>query len=136
MTRKKRLPAARWVLGCLALVLVASCMTAMAQTGTQTKESFNSEIHAAAEQALYFVAYDKITGQPFAVIASPGTEVIIDGTKEKLAKDFIDVLKRLEEHAGKPQEVEASCDMSYYVHGSPGCRIKQLANGGYKVVCN
>ena len=136
MTRKKRLPAVRWVLCGLALTLVLSCMTAMAQTGTQTKEKFNDEIDTAAGQALYFVAYDKVTGQPFAVIASPGTEVFIDGTKKNLVNDFIDVLKRLEEHAGKPQKVETSCDMSFYVHGSPGCRIKKLASGGYKVVCN
>jgi len=134
---KKKLPTVGRMIFYLSMTMVWFWLTApaMALSEDQTRAKFDSEINAAVDQAVYFVAYDKSTGQPFAMIASPGTEVLMDGTKKSLAEDLITVLNKLQERAGKHQKVEVTCDQSYYIHGSPGCRIKKLANGGYKVVC-
>jgi hypothetical protein len=55
-------------------------------------------------------------------------------TGEDISADFIKILKELEAKGEKI--VETQCETSFYVHGSPGCRIKKTASGGYKVICD
>ena len=118
---------------CMMAPLILSCIsgTAIAQ-GVQTKEQFYQEIETAIDNALFFVAYDKRTGEPSKIIASPGANVRMAG--ENLSADFIKILKELEAKGEKV--VETQCESSFYVHGSPGCRIKKTAAGGYKVICD
>ena len=112
---------------------VLSCIAGMTTTtGVQTKDNFYKEIEAAIDDSLYFVAYDKKTGEPIKIIASPHANVIKVG--ENLSADFIEILKELEAKGEKL--VETNCETSFYVHGSPGCRIKKTASGGYKVICD
>jgi hypothetical protein len=133
MTNKNGLFLVSMILFCLATPVLLSCIsgTAIAQ-GTQTKELFYQEIEAAIDKALFFVAYDKRTGEPTKIIASPGANVRMTG--EDLSADFIKILKELEAKGEKL--VETQCETSFYVHGSPGCRIKKTASGGYKVICD
>lgn len=121
------------MLSCFAAPFVLSCIAGMtATTGVQTEENFYKEIKAAIDNSLYFVAYDKKTGEPIKIIASPEANVMRVG--ENLSADFIEILKELEAKGEKL--VETNCETSYYVHGSPGCRIKKTASGGYKVICD
>jgi arginine/lysine/ornithine decarboxylase len=102
------------------------------QEYVMTEEMFEKEIAAAKKEASLFVAYRRTDGQPLKIIASPGTKVVCEG--ENLSDHLIAILKRLEESGEKI--VETECETSFYVHGSPGCRIKKTASGEYKVVCS
>lgn len=97
-----------------------------------TEDKFKDEIESQKEQAYVFVAYDRIDGKPIKIIPSPGTTVVCEG--EHLPNDLIEILNLLREHG--ENIVETECDTSYFVHGSPGCRIKVTKSGEYKVICD
>jgi len=133
MLQKNNLSVASVVLCCLAAPLILSCLAGPTMAGgTQTREQFYQQIESAIDNSVYFVAYDKKTGQPTEIIASPGMTVLREG--ESLSTELLDVLKELEALGEKV--VETQCETSFYVHGSPGCRIKQTASGAFKVICN
>lgn len=134
MMRKKRILLVSVLLSCLVAPSIAA--------GEQTEAMFYEEIKKALEKRpLYFVAYERgESGQPVAIIASPGADVFEDGTvKDGVNINNLDtlvgVLKRIQEKRGE-NFVDTTCETSFYVHGSPGCRIKKLASGGYKVICD
>lgn len=135
MMRKKRIILVSVLLSCLVAPLVLSCLAgpAMAER-TQTEKIFYEEIEAYKERAIFFVAYDKKSGQPIEVIAAPNTIILMEG--DNLSTDFATVLKQIEARDKGEKIVDTTCETSFYVHGSPGCRIKKLASGGYKVICD
>lgn len=133
MMRKKSLLLVSVILSCLAAPFVLSCIAGMTmEDGIQTEKKFYEEIGAAIDDALFFVAYDRKTGEPTKIIASPKAKVRMTGTD--LSADFIKILKALEAEGEKV--VETNCETSFSVHGSPGCRIKKTASGEYKVICD
>ncbi len=135
MLSKKGLLLVSVILPCLVVPLVLSCLAgpAMAER-TQTEKMFYAEIEANKDRAIFFVAYDKKTGQPIKVIAAPNTFILTEG--DNLSTDFASVLKLIEARDKGDKIVETTCETSFYVHGSPGCRIKKTASGEYKVICD
>ena len=97
-----------------------------------TEDKFKAEIEKAKDHAYVFIAYHKVEG-PIRIIPSPGTTVVCEG--EYLPNDLIEILNFLKE-TKRENIVETECDTSYYVHGSPGCRIKVTKSGEYKVICD
>lgn len=141
MMQKKRFFLVSVLLCCLVALLALPCLVgpAMAE-GKQTEESFYQEIKEALnlkEKPLYFVAYERgERGQPVAIIAAPGAMVMTteDGRINEI-NTLVKVLKLIQE-ARNENFVETTCETSFYVHGSPGCRIKKMASGEYKVICD
>jgi hypothetical protein len=148
MVRKKLLALVGVILFCLAISLILSCQTGLVNAqDPQIAKGFDKQIQEALEQgAMVFVAYSKTNGEPFAIIESPGFEVVWEGGKEGdegvpkdridggLPKNLLKVLKHLEE-TKRRNIIETQATPSYYVHGSPGCSIMVTASGRYKVVC-
>ena len=133
MLRKNKLSVLSVVLCCLTAPLILSCLAGPTMAGgTQTREQFYQQIERAIDNSIYFVAYDKKTGQPLEIIATPGMTVLREG--ENLSTELLDVLKELEALGEKI--VETHCETSFFVHGSPGCRIIKTASGAFKVICN
>lgn len=131
------------LLSCLVAPLVLFCLAGPSiAAGEQTEAMFYEEIKKALEERpLYFVAYERgERGQPVAIIASPGADVFEDGTGKdgvniNKIETLVGVLKRIQEKRSE-NFVDTTCETSFYVHGSPGCRIKKIASGGYKVICD
>ena len=141
MMQKKRFFLVSVLLCCLVALLALPCLVgpAMAE-GKQTEKSFYQEIKAALElepKPLYFVAYEGgERGQPVAIIAAPGAMVMMtENDKINEIDTLVKVLRQIQE-ARKEKFVETTCETSFYVHGSPGCRIKKTASGEYKVICD
>jgi hypothetical protein len=113
------------VLVCVTLFCLAAPILA--------EEPFQVQIDAAKDKAAFFVAYDRATGEPFAVIESPGYKVLKEGKTPSIA---LDDFKTLLEELGKSgvKDVETISSTVIYVHGSPGCYIK-TASGGWKCIC-
>ncbi|WP_372682313.1 hypothetical protein [Desulfosarcina sp.] len=139
MMQKKRFFLVSVFLGCLLALLALPCLVGPAMAdGKQTEESFYQEIkEALKEKPLYFVAYEKgERGQPVAIIPAPGAMVMTtENGRLNEINTLVKVLKLIQE-ARNENFVETTCETSFYVHGSPGCRIKKMASGEYKVICD
>ena len=141
MMRKKSILLVSVFLSFLVAPLVLSCLVGPTMAGgKQTKELFYQEIKDALElepRPLYFVAYEGgKSGQPVAIIAAPGAMVMTtENGKINEIETLVKVLKQIQE-ARKENFVDTTCETSFYVHGSPGCRIKKMASGEYKVICD
>ena len=139
--RKKSILLVSVFLSCLVAPLVMPCLVGPSLAGgKQTVESFYQEIKDALnlkEKPLSFVAYEGgDRGQPVAIIAAPGAMVLTteNGNINEI-ETLVNVLKLIQKVRNE-NFVETTCETSFYVHGSPGCRIKKTATGEYKVICD
>ena len=112
--------------------IVLVCVMLFCLAAPILAEEFQTQIDEAKNKAAFFVAYDKDTGEPFAVIESPEFKVIKQGKTPSIT---LDELKNLLDELGKSGEKVVDIGSSVmYVHGSPGCYIR-TASGGWKCIC-
>jgi hypothetical protein len=141
MEKKNRLMFIGVVLFCLAAPFVLSCIAGTTTAkDVQTEEQFWAAIKENLPNSMFFVVYDKESGEPVEVIPSPGTKTIWNEPITK-PEHLVEVLDRINQEFEKRDEkkekfLDTIQETSYYVHGSPGCRTKKTASGRTRVVCD
>lgn len=128
-------------IGFMFIGVVLSCIacTAIAQD-VQTEEKFWAAIKENLRNSVFFVVYEKGSGEPVEVIPSPGKKTIWNDPITK-PEHLMEVLDRINQEFEKQKEkkekfLDTIQETSYYVHGSPGCRSKKTASGRTRVVCD
>ncbi len=87
------------------------------------------ELEEVLPQTAFLVAFEKKTGEPFAILAGPKCRVIDEG-KGPVPLELFKVLQ----NEYKKTVMEISSSTVLRVHGSSGCYIPK-AGGGWKCIC-